>query len=438
VAIFNSGISVCIRKSVSALALVLIVSTSAASPDIDKVTTFNDEDGWKLQVNGEDYYIKGVVWGYTPKNENYEYNLWGQPEDYIRKVIDYDFGMMKAAGVNTIRSFATIPPEWVTYIYQEYGIMTVINPLMGRYGHNVGGKWVPVIDYSDVLTRLTLKADTVKQVERYKDTPGVLMFAFGNESNYGLSWSSYEIENLPVGDQETVKAMYLYSLFNDVIIASRKVAPHHLYTIVNGDLQYIDVIVKLCPELDLLGSNAYRGKSFTGLWKDAQKKLNLPVALFEFGSDAFNAKTGEEDEAAQANFFKTQWQDMYANAYGNGRVGNSIGGFVFEWRDEWWKFRQTENLDVHDDNASWGNGGYSFDWINGKNNMNEEWFGINALEDADSDGVYLARPRIGYDVLSRIWHLDPYALDKKSLSRAFKAIDIDDLAEARKTGGETR
>ena len=129
---------------------------------------------------------------------------------------------------------------------------------------------------------------------------------------------------------------------------------------------------------------------------------------------------------------------MYANAYGNGRVGNSIGGFVFEWRDEWWKSRQTENLDVHDDNASWGNGGYSFDWINGKNNMNEEWFGINALEDADSDGVYLARPRIGYDVLSRIWHLDPYALDKKSLSRAFKAIDIDDLAEARKTGGETR
>jgi len=434
----NLRVSPGIRKFLSALALILVVSTSTANPSTDKVTTFNDEDGWKLQVNGEDYFIKGVVWGYTPINQNYEYNLWGQPEDYIRKVIDYDFASMKAAGVNTIRSFATIPPEWVTYIYQQYGIMTVINPLMGRYGHSVGGKFILVVDYSDPLTRLTLKADTVKQVERYKDTPGVLMFAFGNESNYGLSWSSYEIENLPVGDQETVKAMYLYSLFNDVIVASRKVAPEHLYTIVNGDLQYIEMIVKLCPELDLLGSNAYRGKSFTGLWKDVDKKLNLPVALFEFGSDAFNAKTGQEDESAQARFLKTQWQDIYANAYGNSRAGNSIGGFVFEWRDEWWKYKQTENLDVHDDNASWGNGGYSFDWINGKNNMNEEWFGVNALGEADADGVSIARPRIGYDVLSQIWHLDPYALDKRSLSRAFKAIDIDDLVEARKARAEAR
>ena len=433
----NLGVSPKLGKFFGALALAMVFSASIAGEAPDKVTTFKDEDGWKLQVNGQDYFIKGVVWGYTPINENYEYDLWAQPEDYIRKVIDYDFGMMQAAGVNTIRSFATIPPEWVSYIYREFGIMTVINPLMGRYGHNVGGKWVPVIDYSDTLTRLTLKADTVKQVERYKDTPGVLMFAFGNESNYGLSWSSYEIEDLPVGEQEIVKAMYLYSLFNDVIVASKKVAPEHLFTIVNGDLQYIDVIVKLCPELDLLGSNAYRGKTFTSLWKDVDKKLDLPVALFEFGSDAFNSKTGREDEMAQAEFFKTQWQDIYANAHGNGKVGNSIGGFVFEWRDEWWKYKQTENLDVHDDHASWGNGGYSFDWINGKNNMNEEWFGINALGEADADGVSIARPRVGYDVLSSIWRLDPYALDKRSLSRAFKGIDIDELAEQRKnkTGG---
>ena len=42
-----------------------------------------------------------------------------------------------------------IPPKWVEYIYREHGIMSVINPLMGRYGYNVGGKWVPFTDYSD-------------------------------------------------------------------------------------------------------------------------------------------------------------------------------------------------------------------------------------------------------------------------------------------------
>ena len=95
------------------------------------------------------------MWGYSPRNQNYTYNLWGESDDFIRKVLDYDFGLMRKAGINTVRSFGMIPPEWVTYIYREYGIMTVINPLMGRYGYNVGGKWIPFTDYSDPLTRET-------------------------------------------------------------------------------------------------------------------------------------------------------------------------------------------------------------------------------------------------------------------------------------------
>jgi beta-galactosidase len=86
-------------------------------------------------------------------------------------VLDYEFGLMKKAGINAIRSFTMIPPEWVTYIYREHGIMSVINPLMGRYGYLVGGKWVPFTDYSDPLTRETLIADMTEFVRQYKDTP---------------------------------------------------------------------------------------------------------------------------------------------------------------------------------------------------------------------------------------------------------------------------
>lgn len=417
------------RQLCALLVMLCALSVSLANPgqSTDRVTTFKDKEGWKLKVNGSDYYIKGVVWSYTPRGENYEYDLWAQPEETIRAVIDYDFSLMKAAGVNTIRSFATIPPEWVTYIYREYGIMTVINGLMGRYGHQIGGKWVPVIDYSDLLTRLTLKADSLNIVETYKNTPGVLMFAFGNESNYGLSWSSYEIENLPVGEQNTLKAKYLYSLFNDVVREGKLKAPNHPFTIVNGDIQYIDLIEELCPDIDLLGANVYRGKGFTALWHDVEKKLDLPVVLFEFGSDAFNARDGVEDEHSQAFYLKSQWQEMYENAHGNPGEGNSLGGFVFEWRDEWWKYKQTENLDVQDDNASWSNGGYYLDRMGAKNNMNEEWFGIAALGPKNEDGVATARPRVAYHVLSKIWHLDPYTMSRKELRKAFKRIDIDDI-----------
>ena len=129
------------------LAVMLVFSVPLAShAQVDKVTTYKDESGWKLQVNGEDYYIKGVVWSYSPRGQNYSYNLWGESDDFIRKVLDYEMGLMKAANINTIRSFGMIPPEWVTYIYREHGIMSVINPLMGRYGYNVDGKWIPFTD----------------------------------------------------------------------------------------------------------------------------------------------------------------------------------------------------------------------------------------------------------------------------------------------------
>jgi beta-galactosidase len=202
-------------------------ATGAQAADV--VTTFKDESGWRLQVNGEDYYVKGVVWSYTPRGENYSYNLWGESDEFIRKVLDYDFGLMRKAGVNTIRSFAMIPPKWVTYIYREHGIMSVINPLVGRYGSVISGRWTPITDYSDELTRATLKADSLAVVETYKDVPGVLMFAFGNENNYGLSWSSFEIENLPVGEQNTAKARYLYSLFNEIISSGKRISQSSLH-----------------------------------------------------------------------------------------------------------------------------------------------------------------------------------------------------------------
>ncbi len=414
-----------LRKLGGLLAVAFLFCVPVAShAQVDKVTTYKDEQGWRLKVNGEDYYIKGMVWSYSPRGQNYSYNLFGQSDDAIRKILDYDFGLMAAAGINTIRSFTMLPPKWVEYVYREHGIMTVINPLMGRYGYNVGGKWVPFTDYSDPLTRETLRRDMMDFVRRYKDTPGVLMFAFGNESNYGLSWSSFEIENLPVGEQNTAKARFLYSLFEEVISDGKSIAPEHLFTIVNGDIQYIDLIRELMPSLDILGSNAYRGPSFTDLWSRVDKELDLPVVFFEFGSDAFNARDMQEDQAAQALILKDQWQEMYNKSWGNGEEGNAIGAFVFEWRDEWWKYLQIEKLDIQDTNASWSNQAYLFDWAEGKNNMNEEWFGVMALGLPNADGVYTARPRMAYNVLAEAFSIDPYTASKQEINDAYANMDL--------------
>ena len=410
--------------------LVLPVSSVAAQD----VKVISDNQGWKLQVDGKDFFVKGVVWGYTPRAENYTYNLWGQSDEFIKQVLDYEFGLMQAAGINAIRTFMMIPPKWVEYVYHNYGIMTAVNPLMGRYGVSVNGRWTPNTDYSDPATRKALKQEVLAVVESFKDTDGVLMFALGNESNYGLSWQSFEIENLPVGQQNQAKARYLYSLFAEVIDEARGLAPHVPFTIVNGDIQYLDLITEFGQNWDLLGTNVYRGQGFTDLWRDVKNNYGKPILFFEFGADAFNAKTYREDERAQAQYLKSQWREIYAKAYGNGAEGNALGGFVFEWRDEWWKYQQTQNLNVHDKNASWSNGGYEYDFQQNANNMNEEWWGINRLGKANREGVYVAETRLALDVLTEVWKADPF--DANQTAQVFSSINFEDLATYRAANTE--
>ena len=82
------------RKLLGVLAAVaLLVTGGAAHAAFEKVTTYRDANGWKLLVDGEDFYVKGFVWGYTPRGENYTYNLWDQPDEFIRAVLDHDFGL---------------------------------------------------------------------------------------------------------------------------------------------------------------------------------------------------------------------------------------------------------------------------------------------------------------------------------------------------------
>jgi hypothetical protein len=175
---------------------------------------------------------------------------------------------------------------------------------MGRYGYNVDGKWYPQTNYAHPRTRETMKNDVLEIVKKYKNVPGVLLFALGNENNYGLEWSSFEIENLPEGERYQEKAKYLYTLYNEVIVEAKQIDSEHPFLIVNGDIQYIDLIKKHCTDLDILGVNAYRGISFTDMWQRVHKQLGLPILLTEFGSDAFNALENREEQLGQAEIVK--------------------------------------------------------------------------------------------------------------------------------------
>ena len=317
------------------------------------VAVLEDDNGFKLQVDGEDFFVYGMNWGYMPIGENYSYPFWDKSDAFIKEALDTEMALLVDMGVNAIRQYDVIPPRWVEYIYETYGIYTIVNNLVGRYGASINGVWVPQIDYSDEATRSELRKQLMDSVEKYKDTPGVLMWILGNENNYGLHWDSFEIGQLPKDEQAAAKATFLYSLYGELTDAIHEVDPHHPVGLTNGDLQYIDILAEQCGQIDIMGSNVYRGISSRDLFDEVKEKLNVPFLYTEFGSDAYNAKTRQEDAEAQAMYLHGQWQEIYEHSYGKGRANNAIGGLIFQWSDGWWKHKQEINLDIHDTTASW-------------------------------------------------------------------------------------
>jgi len=381
-----------------------------------KVEVVSKDDGKTLQINGEDFMVNGMNWSYVPIGENFNYSLWEQPESTIKAALDDEMSMLKNMNVNAIRVYTGIQPKWIKYIYENYGIYTMLNHSFGRYGLTIDGVWTPVTKYDDPKTQELLLSEVEELARKYKGTPGLLMFLLGNENNYGLFWAGAETEDFP--DEEDQKRAVgenrgrpMYALMNRATNKIKSINDEVPVAICNGDLLFLDIIAEECPDLDILGTNMYRGESFGDAFKTVKKDYGKPIMFTEFGADAFNAIEDQEDQKAQAYYMVNNWHEIYKNAAGLGKAGNSIGGFTFQFSDGWWKTGQTKNLDIHDTTASWSNGGYKKDHVEGKNNMNEEWFGICAKGPTNSKGLYDLYPRAAYYALKEAHQLDPYAED---------------------------
>lgn len=420
------------RKIVSTLFLwcfTFTIHSQAVKVTIDKSAL-----GLKLKVNGNDFIVNGMNWDYYPIGTTYSYSIWQQPEKIIKAALDAEMTLLKNMGVNSIRVYTGIPKKWIEYIYDNYGIYTMLNHTFGRYGLTLNGTWVAHTEYADATTRTELLNEVKQLTSDYKDTKGLLLFLLGNENNYGLVWEGAETENIPVKEKKStirMRARALYRLFNEAAVVMKTLDNSHPIALCNGDLQYLDLIAKECPDVDIFGTNIYRGKSFGDAFEKVKKKYGKPVLFTEFGSDALNANTNSEDQNAQAVILKENWKEIYENAAGVGKSGNCLGGFTFQFSDGWWKYGQTKNLGIHDLHASWVNGGYSFDFIKGKNNMNEEWFGICAKGPTDENGMYRLNPRSAYYILQKVHQINPFINTKSvnELRYLFDKIKIIDAAQ---------
>ena len=361
---------------------------------------------FQLIVNDNPYIIKGMVYSPVPIGKNHAYDFWSDPA----KPHLHDGRLMKEMGVNTIRVYKPgidqeKTKEAIRDLYGKFGIRTAM-------GHWLGFWDFP--NYADPSFREKIKKDVLDMVNTYKDEKGILLWILGNENNVSFSygpqtlnlWTTPEIEAMedPYLKRQARARIY-YSFVNEVAQAVHEIDPNHPVVLANAELTDIDVAGEVTPDIDILGCSIYRGKSFGSFFRGVADKFKRPVVITEFGCDRYNAFLNEEDEGVQAEFIEAEWKEIERNTFEGNGVGNSLGCFVFEWTDEWWKFDENNaaNWYVHDTAASWSNGAYYFDIKAPQNmNINEEWWGVCAMEKRDK-GPDKRKPTKAYFLLKELW-----------------------------------
>ncbi len=361
---------------------------------------------FQLMIGNKPYIVKGMVYSPVPVGQNHSYDFWSDPE----KPHLYDGKLMKAMGVNTIRVYQ--PGQDILKTKQ------VTRDLYNKFRIRIAmGHWLGFWDdanYADLGFREKVKRDVIEMVETYKNEKGILCWILGNENNLSFShgprafnvWTTAEIEALEDPYlKRKARAKIYYSFVNEVAKEIHKVDPNHLVVLANAELTDIDVAGEVTPDIDILGCSVYRGKAFGSFFREASVKFKKPVLIAEFGCDRYNAFLAEEDQGIQVEFIEAQWEEIEKNTNKGSGVGNSLGGFVFEWTDEWWKYNEDSESGwyVHDTASSWSNGAYYFDIKAPQNfNINEEWWGVCAIEKRDGK-LDKRKPTKAYFKLKELW-----------------------------------
>jgi len=369
---------------------------------------------WQLQVDGKPYIIKGITyaptkvgqspdkgtlanWMYEDTNKNGKvdgpYDSFvdankNNKQDPSEPVVG-DFQLMKEMGVNTIRVYHQpkgvfkLNKKVLRDLYDRYGIRVVIGDFLGKYAIGSGASWYEGTDYSNPEHQKNMLNSVKEIVMEFKDEPYVLMWLLGNENNYGIACNADK------------KPEAYYKFVNEVAKWIKSVDPDHPVGIVNGDTLYLDLFGKYCKDVDAFGANAYRGDyGFGSLWEQVLDASGKAAFITEYGCPArIEDKPLEDGEKAQAAYLEGNWEDIMYNAVGcTEGAGNAIGGFVFEWIDEWWKAYEPATHDT--------TGLFTGPFPDGF--MHEEWLGVVGQGDG-KESPFLRQLRQGYYYYQKAW-----------------------------------
>lgn len=332
---------------------------------------------WMYQDTNNDGIIDAPYQAWVDKNRN---NIKDEDEEAVG-----DFYLMKEMGVNCLRLYHQpfkLNKELLRDLYNSYGIYVAIGDFLGKYALGSGASWEEGTDYDNPIHQENMLNSVREMVEEFKDEPYVLLWILGNENVYGIACNADK------------KPANFFRFANRAAKLIKSLDPFQRpVAIASGDVLYLHFFAKECPDIDIFGTNAYRGKyGFLDLWEEVKTLVDKPVVITEYGAPSYSADyTQEEAEEYQALYHKNAWLDIYENRAGYGQ-GNSLGGFVFEWVDEWWKAYEPG---YHDKK-----GLFAGPFLDGY--MHEEWLGVCSQGDG-KHSPFLRQLKKAYFTYQKFW-----------------------------------
>ncbi|MFC1754265.1 glycoside hydrolase family 2 TIM barrel-domain containing protein [Thermoproteota archaeon] len=366
---------------------------------------------WQLFVDGKPFVIKGVTYspikvGQGPDDgtltnwmEN-DYNKNGKCDGPYDAFIDKngnneqdkdeltvgDFKIMKDMGVNVIRLYHQphkIDKELLRKLYDEYGIMVIMGDFLGKYALGSGATWFDGTDYENPLHQKNMLESVKNMILEFKDEPYILMWMLGNENVYGLACNADK------------KPDAFFKFCNEAALLIKTLDSEHPVGVASGDVLFLDKFAKHSDEIDVFGTNAYRGGyGFGSFWQQVKELTDKPALLTEYGCPSYSAGMDKEEaEQAQSDYHAGCWQDMEDNMAGGIGAGNSLGGIIFEYLDEWWKAYEPS---FHDKK-----GLFTGPFPDGY--MHEEWLGVCGQGDG-KNSPFLRELRKSYYTYKDLWN----------------------------------
>jgi beta-galactosidase/beta-glucuronidase len=347
---------------------------SYGAPRVDAavVTVEKNESGWQLLVDGEPFIIKGVC--YTPAKvgespDNLSMRDWmivddnadGTIDTAYQSWVDYDrnnkqdqdeptvgdFQLIKEMGANTVRLYhhASANPQIQSLsqnnplfshapnkkllrdLHENYGLWFVMGDFLGAYTIGSGATWEKGTDYTDPIQRKNMMRSVEELVNNFKDEPYILFWTIGNENNR----ADVSRTNAQFHPEEYAKFV------NEVAQRIHQLDPNHPVALINGETAMLDVYRRYAPDIDIIGINTYFyfPGGFGSLWQDIALAYDKPV-IVEYKSAHPVIQGGSLDEIIDYRLHVESWRDIERHTAGKSQPGNAIGGFKFQWLDNWW------------------------------------------------------------------------------------------------------